>query len=194
MRTRIRVAWARLVAFFRRNRLDREFDEELAVHLDMSADEHVRRGLNPVEARRAAARKLGGLDATRELHRETRGLPGLDSLLHDVRYSLRMLARAPGFSAVAVLVVGLSIGATTAVFSVVNALLLRPLPFQEPDRLVWIANTGTDSGLSGVTLRASNLRDWRRLNQSFTDLAGYFAFFEYGSYRLVADGEPERLI
>ena len=115
-------------------------------------------------------------------------------LLQDLRYGIRNLGRTPGFFVVAVLVVGLGIGASTAVFSVVNALLLRPLPFHDPDRLVWVANSGEGAGLSAITSRTSNLRDYRRLNRSFEALTAYFAFFDYSSYTLVGGGEPERLV
>jgi predicted permease len=111
-----------------------------------------------------------------------------------LRYAFRTLLRERGFFAVAVLIIGLGIGANTAIFSIVNTLLVRPLPFQEPERLVWVANTGTTGGLSTVTSRTSNLRDYRRLNQSFDSLTGYYAFFDYRSYVLVGDGEPERLV
>jgi len=115
-------------------------------------------------------------------------------LRQDLRYGARNLLRAPGFTAMAVLIVGLGIGASTAVFSVVDALLLRSLPFREPERLVWIANTGQGGGLSAVTCRTSNLRDWRRSTSSFDSLTGYFAFFDYSSYTLTGGGEPERLV
>jgi predicted permease len=104
-----------------------------------------------------------------------------------------MLVKKPGFTLIAVLTLALGIGANTAIFSVVNALLFRPLPFHEPGRLVWIANTGT-TGLSGATTRVANFSDWRSANKSFEDLAAYFAFFDYGSYNLIGAGEPERVI
>jgi len=104
------------------------------------------------------------------------------------------MRRNIGFFLVAVLIIGLGIGTNTAVFSVVNTLLYRPLPFREPERLVWIANTGTDGGLSTVTLRTSNLRDWRTMNQSFEDLTGYFAFFDYMSYILSGEGDPKHVV
>ncbi len=115
-------------------------------------------------------------------------------LRHDLPHAARSLARSPGFLAVAVLSVGLGIGATTAVFSIVHAVLLRPLPFAEPERLVWIANTGPGAGLSAVTSRSSNLRDWRRLGRSFDGLTGYSPFFDYDGYTLVRNGEAERLV
>src|SRR5262245_26927072 len=112
--------------------------------------------------------------------------------MNDLKFAFRQLLKNPGFTAVAVLTLALGIGANTAVFSMINALLFRPLPFREPARLVWIANTG-GGGLSGVTTRVINFQEWRKLNQSFEDLAAYFAFFDYGSYTLTGTGEPERL-
>lgn len=120
--------------------------------------------------------------------------PWLETLLLDVRCTLRQLRRQPSFTVVAVLILALGIGATTTVFSVVNAVLLRPLPFKQPEQLVRVANTDPSGGLSGVTSRSSNLRDWRRLNKSFEDLAGYFAFFDYQRFTLTGMGESERLV
>lgn len=118
----------------------------------------------------------------------------MQTLLQDLRYGARMLLKNPGFTLIAVITLALGIGANTAIFSVVNALLFRPLPFREPERLVWIANTGTTGGMSSVTSRVANFNDWRAQNKSFEDIAAYFAFFDYGSYNLVGVGEPERLI
>jgi predicted permease len=116
-----------------------------------------------------------------------------DETRQDIRYAVRKIGREPAFFAFAALIMGLGVGATAAVYSVMGPLMLRPLPFQEPERLVWVANTG-NAGLSGITSRTSNLRDYRALNGSFEALTGYFAFFEYGSYHLIGDGDPERLI
>ncbi|MGW8265759.1 MAG: ABC transporter permease [Longimicrobiales bacterium] len=115
------------------------------------------------------------------------------SLVQDVRYALRALRRDLGFFLFAALIVGLGIGATTAVFSVMNPLMLKPLPFDEPEQLVWVANQRT-GGMSLRTSRTSNLRDFRAMNESFEALTGYFAFFEYESYNLSGDGPPERLV
>ncbi|MEX2284258.1 MAG: ABC transporter permease [Gemmatimonadota bacterium] len=111
----------------------------------------------------------------------------------DARYALRKIRREPAFFVFAALIIGLGVGANTAVYSVMSPLLLRPLPFAEPDRLVWVAHA-SEGGMSAVTSRASNLRDYRQLNHTFEALTGYFAFFEYGSYNLVGDGQPERLV
>ena len=119
-------------------------------------------------------------------------LRALDSLLQDLRYTLRGLRRDAGFAAFAILIVGLGIGASSTVFSVVNALLLRPLPFHDPDRLVWFANRDT-SGLSGQTTQVGHMLDLRELNTSFSDIAGYMAFYGVGDNLLSGQGEPERL-
>jgi predicted permease len=119
-------------------------------------------------------------------------LSTLDSLVQDLRYTFRMLRKDSGFTAFAVLIVGLGIGASATVFSVVDAILLRPLPFHEPERLVWIANHDT-SGLSGQTTQVGHLLDLRERNQSFSDVAGYFAFYGVGDNLLSGQGEPERL-
>ena len=111
----------------------------------------------------------------------------------DVRTALRRLGREPGFAAFAVLIVALGVAAATAVFSVMSPLLLRPLPFREPGRLVSVARAA-DGGLSSVTSRAANLRDYRTLARSFEALTGYDAFFDYNSYTLVGRGAPERLV
>jgi len=123
---------------------------------------------------------------------DTRGPSLLDSILQDLRYTLRTLRRDSGFTTFAVLIVGLGIGASATVFSVVDALLLRPLPFREPERLVWVVNHDT-GGLSGQTTQVGYLLDIREHNQSFSDVAGYFAFYGVGDNLLSGHGEPERL-
>ncbi len=117
-----------------------------------------------------------------------------ESLLHDVRLALRGLVREPGYSLVAILILAIGIGANTAVFSVVNPLVLKPLPFRDADRLVWIANTGRGEGLSGKTYRVAAYEELARNNRSFESLTAYFAFFGYISYTMTGSGEPERLV
>src|SRR3984957_18917721 len=123
---------------------------------------------------------------------DARGLSVLDSLFQDLRYTFRTLRRDAGFTTFAVLIVGLGVGASATIFSVVDALLLRPLPFREPGRLVWITNHDT-GGLSGATTQVDYLLDLREHNRSFSDLAGYFAFYGVGDNLLSGHGEPERL-
>jgi predicted permease len=116
----------------------------------------------------------------------------LNSLWKDLRYSFRALRRDSGFAAFAILIVGLGIGASATLFSVVNALLLRPLPFHDPQRLVWITNFDV-AGLSGQTTQVGHMNDLREQNQSFADVAGYFAFYGVGDNVLGGQGTPERL-
>ncbi|HEX3945291.1 MAG TPA: ABC transporter permease, partial [Rhizomicrobium sp.] len=116
-----------------------------------------------------------------------------EGFLRDLRYTLRTLRRDLGFTTFAVLITGLGIGASATVFSVVDSLLLRPLPFENPERLVWVANHDS-AGMSGQTTQVGHLLDLRAQNQSFTDIAGYFAFYEVGDNLLTSgSGEPERL-
>jgi len=151
----VRDLLARIFSFFRKRDLDREFDSELSAHLEMAIEDNIKQGMSVEEARRRALISLGGMDAARELHRESRGLPALETILQDVRYSFRTLRRDAGLATFATLIIGLGVGASSTVFSVVNALLLRPLPFEEPERLTWIANGGTQ-GLSGSTVQVAH--------------------------------------
>jgi len=112
---------------------------------------------------------------------------------HDLRYTLRTLRRDAGFAIIAILILGVGIGSNTAIFSVLNTLLIRSLPFRDPGRLVWIANVFKGEGLSGSTSRVSNFNDLRKSNKSFEDMASYFAFFGDGDDTLTGRGEPERL-
>ncbi len=138
MTSLLTLIWSRLRSIVTRNRLDREFDEELTTHLELLTDEFRRRGLSATEARREALLKLGRPDRLREAHREHRGLPVVDVLTQDLRYALRRLWKSPAFTAVVTLSLALGIGANTALFSLVDSLLLRSLPVREPDRLVQI--------------------------------------------------------
>ena len=115
-----------------------------------------------------------------------------DGLRNDLRYAFRTLRRDAGFTTFAILIVGLGIGASTTVFSVANAILLRPLPFRDPQQLAWITNYDS-AGLSGQTTQVNHLLDLRAQNQSFSDLAAYFAFYGVGDNLLSGQGEPERL-
>ena len=183
----------RTAAFVRRDPLDRELDSELASHLAMAEDEHVRRGRSPEEARRLARVELGGYDAAVERHRDARGLPTLDAVTQDLRYAMRSLRREPGFAAIAIAILALGIGANTAVFSIVNALVLRPLPFRDADRLVWITQASETEGLSAQTYPVAAYQAFRHENQSLEDLTAYFAFFGYMDFALASGNQAEHV-
>lgn len=189
------ILWNRVTEFFGKRRLDQEFSEELIAHLELLTEENVERGMTPEEARRHAYIQLGGMEPAKELHRETRGLPMFETLLQDLRYTFRTLRKDFGFTTFAILIVGLGIGASSTIYSVVNTLLLRPLPFRDPGNLVWISNhPEVDiNDLSGQTVQVGHLLDLRERNKSFSDIAAYFAFYGVGDNKLTGNGAPERL-
>jgi predicted permease len=193
MTASFREAFGRLVAFFGKKQRDIDLDAELAAHIDRAIGENIRQGMPAAEARRRALISFGGLSPAKDLHRQSRGLPALDSILQDLRYTFRTMRRDAGFTTFAILIVGLGIGASSTVFSVVNALLIRPLPFRDPGRLVWIVNHDETSGLSGQTTQVGHFLDLRSQNRSFSDVAAYFAFYGVGDNKLTGQGEPERL-
>ena len=121
-------------------------------------------------------------------------MPRFETTRHDITYALRGFRREPGVALIAIIILALGIGANTAVFSIVNPLLLKPLPLAGAGRLVWIANIGTSLGMSGSTFRVDWYDEFRKHNRSFEDLAAYFAFFGYGSYTMTGRGDPERLV
>ena len=179
---------ARVWAFFFRKRRDADLEAELAAHLDFAIEENIERGLSPQEARREALAKIGGMQQAREKHRETRGLMKIDIVLYDLRYTLRTLGRDLGFTIAAVLILALGIGANVAVFSVVNTLLLRPLPFPDSHQLVWIAPPPTKCGLSCATYSTDAYDEFRTGSRSYQDVTGYFAFSTPGNLSLNQNG------
>lgn len=178
----------RVRAFFRKRPLDEDLEAELAAHLDFAIEENLERGLPFDEARRLALVDLGGMEQTRYQQREARGLMTIDILLQDLKYTLRTLGRDPGFTIVAVLILALGIGANVAVFSVVNTLMLRPLPFANPQQLVWIAPPPTKCGLSCATYSTDAYDEFRMYTRSYQDVTGYFAFSSPDNLSLKLNG------
>src|SRR5579863_10069278 len=145
---KIRAFVLRLRGLFRARPSDADFAVELDSHIAMHIDDGIRAGMTPDEARRQALILLGGAEQTRQAHRERRTLPWVEDLLHDLRYGLRMMARNPSFTAVAVLTLAIGIGATTTAFTWINAVLLQPLGgVAQPDRLVTLETVTPGGGL-----------------------------------------------
>ena len=188
--SRLRRGAGRLHALFAGRRLDEELDDELAAHIDLAVDEYIERGMTPEQARRRAKLEFGGIQQAREQHREARGFMHFDILLQDLKYTLRTLGRDPGFTTVAVLILALAIGANIAVFSVVNTLMLRPLPFPNAQQLVWIAPPPTKCGLSCATYSTDAYDEFRAGSRSYQDVTGYFAFSSAGNLSLKLGSAP----
>jgi hypothetical protein len=189
---RLRERLGRLRSFFRKQERDEDFDNEIATHLEMLTEENLQRGMPADEARRAALIRIGGVEQAKELHRDSRGLPLLENLLQDIRYSFRTLRRDAGLAIFAILIVGLGAGASSTVFSVLNVLLLRPLPFANPEGLVWIENN-LGQTRSAKTIQVGYLLALRNESNLLSDVAGYFSFAPEGHYLLGGAREPERL-
>src|SRR5215510_2475332 len=126
----------RLRSIFRRRDVERDLDEEIRFHLDRSIEQHMDRGMPPEAARYAALRAMEGVEQKKEECRDMRRTRGFENFLHDIRYACRTVARAPGFTAVAVITLALGIGANTAIFRVLDAIVLQPLPVRDPENLV----------------------------------------------------------
>src|SRR6267143_977454 len=171
MRESFRTFLQRLAALFRRRRLENDLDDEFRSHLEMSIDLNLRKGMTPADARREALRSFGGLEQTKELYREQRGLPMIETTLQDLRFGLRMLRRTPGFSILAILCLTLGIGANAAVFSWVEGILFRPYPaVTHQEQLLALA--GTARGESGHT--AISWPDFADLQRNCTLFDAFF--------------------
>ena len=187
-------AWSRrLIGVFSSSAADRELDAELESNLQLHVDDNIRAGMSPGDARRAALIALGGLAQTKEQYRDRRGLPALESLFRDVRFGIRSLMHAPGFTLAAVVILGLGIGANSTIFTLVNAVVLRPLPFANADRIMRLWQTPPPSlfpGTSTFPLSPANFIDWETQNQVFERMAMY-----RGARRaLTGQGEPDAVV
>jgi len=181
--------WRKLLFYLRRDRFDRELEEEMRFHLDMKAEENLAVGISPEEARYAARRQFGNQTLLREVSRDMWGFRSLETLAQDLRYGLRMMIKDRGFTAVAVLTLALGIGANTAMFSAVDAVLIRPLPYVDAGRLVMIYDDTRLGGSSKSDSTPAEWHEWRRHNTVFTDIAAT----QPEQVTLSSDGEPEEL-
>jgi predicted permease len=155
---------------------ERELEGELDSHLHMLIDDNLRAGMTPEEARRQALVRFGGIESVKEAYRDRRGIPLLETTLQDARYAVRTLRRNPGATALGILVMALAIGASTAVFSVVHAVLLNPLPYSHPDRIItlsYLAAGGEFTGERSRQVSAPDFLDWQRDSTSFDSMAYY---------------------
>jgi len=167
----LRTFFLRLRSLFHKDKLDRDLQDELASHLELHIADNLRSGMSPDEARRDALLKLGGIEQAKESVRDLRGIPFLETLVQDLRFGLRMLRKSPGFTAVAVLTLALGIGATTAIFSVVYGVLLRPLPYRESNRIMAVFEVTSKGRPSRVA--DPNFDDFRDQSRSFQAIAKY---------------------
>src|SRR5215468_7220145 len=179
---------ARLRALLRKSEMERELDEELRYHVERQTEQNIRLGMNPEEARYAALRRFEGVEQAKERSRDARGVRWVEDLLQDLRYGARMLVSNPGFTLMAVITLALGIGANTAIFSVVRAVLLKPLPYTDPERLVMVWESNAKTG-GEFDVRMSNFLAWRDDQQVFTQLAA----FQYQDFNLSGGDSPERI-
>jgi predicted permease len=189
----MRMFSSRFKAWFKTSKLDAELDDELRSHLELAMDENLKRGMSKPEARSAALRSFGGLTQAREQYRTQRGLPFIETLVRDIRFALRQLRKSPGFTITAVLTLAIGIGGVAAVCSVVEAVLLRPLPFQDSARLVRL-HEGIEHQLEQADLPAPDVISFARDNRTFSQVSGFVqAGFEVSGMGKPFQAKAERV-
>ena len=187
MTGRVREWWERMVGFVRGRRPDRELEAELAAHIDMAAEDNLRRGMPPEEARRLAMLKFGSRDSAKEEVSDQLGLPGLESYFKDLRYAVRGMRKSPAFTGVVVLTLALGIGANTALFSLVETVMLRQLPVRDPQQLYFVQNVGVKGANGAPPYLCFDL--FREQTQAFDGMAAGMP----DTLDLVVDGRPAQV-
>ncbi|HYP13116.1 MAG TPA: ABC transporter permease, partial [Bryobacteraceae bacterium] len=185
----IRQTWNRLMAMWRRDQIDSDLNPGIGSPIEATTEDNLQRGMQLQQARRQAGLR-GSIAGAVEEHRGSRRLPALDNLRMDLRYSLRTLRRNHAFSCIVLLIVALGVGANVAVFSVVDTMLLQPLPFRDPHQLVWFASNKGNGGLSAQTYTVAAFEEFRRHNKSFKDITSYQTFYNSVQYKLTGHGDP----
>jgi predicted permease len=185
----LRRIFLKLCRLFTNSREEAELAREIAAHLALLEDDYLRHGMAPEEARQAARRAYGGVEQAKQMHRNERSYQEVTQTLQDTRYTLRQLRKSPGFTVTAILMLALGIGSTTAIFSIVEGVLLRPLPFPDPDRLVVLGDIleGSNCAFCAQSrVTAPDIRNYLRDTQSFTNLGGY----KGTGFELSGTGDP----
>src|SRR5215475_3674241 len=185
---RVIKMFSKMRALLRRSEMESELDEELRYHIEQQTEQNIRLGMNPEEARMAACKAFGGVERAKELSRDARGARWPEDLWQDLRFGARMLVKNPGFTLMAVITLALGIGANTAIFSVIRAVLLKPLPYTDPERLFIVWESDAKSG-GEFDVRTSHFLAWRDEQQVFAGLAA----FQYQDFNLSGGDRPERI-
>jgi putative ABC transport system permease protein len=180
----------RLRSIFRREDVERELEEEMQYHLDRKIEQGIATGLDPAQARRAAVRAMEGIEQQKEACRDQRKVNWLEDFVQDVRFAVRTLRRNPGFTVIALLTLALGIGANAAIFSVIDGVLLRPLPYGTPSQLVMVWEWNTQHDNRHNTVSPPNFLDWQKENHVFSEMA----YLADTRTNLTGDGEPEQIV